>query len=303
MRRLEAWHQKLFGGEAQKGHLYPGFYALLGGFTVGLAALGLFLYAESLHGAAMLAWREAAIVLAALSAPLVFLGISLALPARTAVRATLAGGAVLAGSTIYLFSLHYPHAFNLRGATGTDHAPRDASLYLLGIAVMVASILVQLISYYIRRQQAAGGGGGGDWAETDFEVPDWLVEKDIEDAMRLHAVAWGDGAGSHFKPIHVNVDDALAPGSLVRGRGFSRKASIAVPDLEATSKRIKGMHNQEVDMPDEVADNPADQLRRLRHLQQEDPKRYLPHRRSWWRSVFRRDRHERVGRVRHEGDR
>lgn len=298
MRRLEAWYQKLLGPEAKRGHLYPGFWMLLGGIAVGLSGLGLFLYSESLHGAAYVVWREAAIVLAALSGPLVFLGISFALPARLAVRVVSAGGAVLAGSTLFLFTRHYPHNFNVPGYDRVDHAPLIVSLYLLGMAVLVGGILAQLIGYYVRRNQPSGEEGDAGWEGTDYEVPDWLIQKDIDDAMRLYPASWGDGTNGLIKSIMINVDDALAPGSELRDGDFARMSDLEVPDLDLTSRKVKGLYNNDVDLPDDVAENPAEQLRRLRQLQVKDPKRYLPHKRSWWRSVFRRDRHQRLARDR-----
>lgn len=295
MRRLEAWHSRLLGPEARRGHLYPGFYMLLGGVALGLSGLGLFLYSSSLPTPELYPWREVAVSLAALSAPLVFLGISFALPGRLAVRAvSLLGGAVSA-AMIGAFVVHYPHNFNVPGTVNVDHAPLDASIYLAGIALLIASILVQLISYYVRRQQGESGDGE-DWAGTDYDVPDWLIEKDIDDAMRLYPARWGDGAGSAVKSISINVDDALEPGSQVFGDGVAKEASVSVPDMDKSTRRLHGMNADEVDLNSQEADSNVDRLLELRQMQKKDPKRYLPHKRSWWHSLFRRDRHKRLRR-------
>lgn len=276
---LRQWHRRVLGPDAANGHLQAGLVALMTGIVLGASGVALYLTGELTGIDVDLAWREAAIAMAALAAPMIFGGICLALPARPGLRVLAAVGAAVNVGAVVLFVLHYPDRFNA-AVMGSDRAPMDAAVYALGTAILSGTLLAQIVGVYVRGRGAAEED---PWRDADYEVPDWLIEKDIDDAMARHPVQWGAGsAAGHSVEIAVHgFEDAV-----VRGQGAARRVSLKVPELQRKTDRLRGLGATSVEVPGTSMVAASTALGELRRLQAAHPRRYRPPRRSWWRRML-----------------
>lgn len=281
--RLGGFYDRLFGAGARRGHLDAGFYLIVGGSAVTLVALGLFLTGEARTTGRPVRWRETAIALAAFGAPLALLGISWSLPGRLALRAMCHLGAAASWVTVLFFLQHYPRNFNVPGTGVADHAPALAAAYLTGATVLLAGILTQIVGMYVRRWRAEGEGGD-DWAETEYEVPEWVVERDIEEAMNRYPVEWG--AAPRLESLQVDVPDQFDEPVTISGRGHSRRVRVAATGLDDASQRLRGLHDETVSVDADDADDALSALRGLRADMAAHPKQYRM-RRPWYERLWR----------------
>lgn len=270
------WHRRVLGPEA--GHLQAGLVALTGGIVLGLSGVALYVFGEATS--ANLAWRKAAITMAALAAPMIFGGISLALPARLGLRAIAALGISLNLAATWLFFLHYPHRFN--AGLGADRAPMDTALYAVGSALLAGALLAQIVGVYVRGR---GDPDSDTWQEAGYELPDWLIEKDIDDAMAKHPVSWGAGAGKG-ESIAISVA-GFGQDTVVRGHGVAKRVTLAVADLEGKSERVRNMGAASVSVQAAPIVDATTALADLHRLQAAHPKQFRPPRASWWKRLRR----------------
>ncbi len=266
----------LFGQEQSRAQVYTGLYLLLGGVVVGLGAIGLFLFAGTHDGSRLYLWREAALALGAIALTTFFLGIAVALPSnRFMLRASYAG-VLLCGIAIILFMVHYPLNFNVQDSLDPnqeDYTALDTILFALGLAIIVAGAFVSVVGYYVQRL--------GRWVEREvyedehgnktYEVPDWVVEKDLDDAMRRHGVHWGMGEETALK---INVRDGL-DGAIISKRGRVNRIELDPAEHDAAVHALQGMRpenrNRRTVDAGEV-DDPVAALRAFRKQVQENPK-------------------------------
>ena len=276
---LRDWHRRILP-EAPQWRAQAGLAVLAAGIVVGLAGVALFLAGERLVGG--LAWREAAIALAALSVPLLFGGISLALPARWPMRGAALLGAGTTVSTIWLFLVHYPAHFNVAARGLRDEAPTIAALYAIGAALLTGALLAQIVGLSLRRRAEAGEA---DAWEEGYEVPDWLIERDIDEAMARHPVEWG-ALPKQAPGVELSVP-GFGSGTQVRGRSAARRVRLAMPELEEKSRRLRDLGAAAVQVEAQPLVDATQALGDLRRLQAEHPRRYRPPRPPFWRRWFR----------------
>ncbi len=271
---LERAYGRLFGADARRGHLDSGFALIVVGLLLALTALVLFLVGEVRPPAAQLRWREAAIVVAAGGAPLVLLGIAWALPAHSVARIASLVGILTCFIMAGVFSYHYPYHFNIEDPAITDHAPVDSAIYLGGAAILVTVILTQIVGMYVRKR-GVGGEQGGDWTDTQYEVPDSVVERDIEEAMRLHGVDWEERP---LPGLDVKVPDQFKEAIVVMGAS-GKRIRLQAPELDDASVALRKIRKDSVEFGSPETDDASDALRALRKDMQARPRAY---RRSWW---------------------
>lgn len=247
MARLESAYSSLFGAESTKGNLYGGFYTLLGGAFLGLAALVLFLVANGQEGASLFRWREAALVLGSLALVGIFLGASIALPSRKGMRLVGLVGAGLCVLATILFSAHYPTEFNVKDSpnleqASSDRTALDAGVYVVGLAVMLAALFTSLVGYYVDRiAPAAAGGRPGEAGYVDpfYDVPDSVIERDVDEAMKRYKYAWGEGATGSATGIQINIQDEFEAGVKVGGKGVARVVQLEAPQVEDATRALR----------------------------------------------------------------
>jgi hypothetical protein len=293
MARMEKVYSSLFGTESTKGLLYGGFYTMLGGVFLGLAGLVLFFVAQQYEGNAVeYRYREAAIVLGALATIAIFYGISLTLPSKRGMRIAQSIGAAVCVAATLGFVWAYPINFNVPGSGQADYSGQVAGAYALGIVVLIAGTFTSLIGYYLDRIQAAsgsarGGGAGGDYYD-EYEVPDSVIEKDIEYAMRKYKYAWGEGPDATASTIQINVKDDFEAGTVVGGKGVARTVTLDAPQVDDATKALRGIRpSREKELPTSEVDAQTNALLAFRKQKfaQVEAKAALK-RLSWWQRLL-----------------
>lgn len=243
MARAEKVYASLFGSQASKGQLYGGFYTLFGGILLGLAAVVLLFVAPP--DSSMFSWREVSFVLAALAGAFIFMGIALTLPSKRGLRFVGWLGFALCAAASVAFAFAYPFHFNVSAAQG-DYTEMIVGVYVLGAALILTGTFTSLVGYYLDRVQAAagvaprGGSGSGDYFD-EYEVPDSVIEKDIEYAMKKYKYAWGEGQTS-ASGIQINIKDEFEAGTVIGGgKGVARTVTLEAPQVDDATKALRGI--------------------------------------------------------------
>jgi hypothetical protein len=292
--RLERLLAPFFGPALSKGQLYGGFYLMTGGVVLGFAALILFLISNSQTGVAVYNWREGAFVLGALAVPSIFLGVAVALPTKMAMRAGAALGLVLCAIAALLFSIHYPLHFNVPDSGQADHTALDVGLYSFGLVLLLASTFTSLIGYYTARPVSPSANADGEVGAlpAGYDVPDWVVEKDIDFAMKKYGVSWGESPQARrAQGLQINVDDDLGPNVVIGGRKAARTVQLETPGLDDATKKLSTMRpNKKKVLDQDWGDDSMNALLNFRKAKAANPKEFAP-RASFWSRLFRRGPH------------
>lgn len=297
MSELENRYAGLFGSKTSKGQLQGGFALMVLGALLGLAALTLFIIANLPANTADQAdyynLMKVGLTVGPIGLALLMLGFTVALPTKTAMRVSSYVGLALTLLSALLFLLHYPNNFNVArkaaqlGLQQADYAVMDVLVFVVGFGLMVMAAVTSIIGYYLSRVQVVKGDDAEDDDEygAGYEIPDWVVEKDIEDAMKRHGVEWGGASNaSSDKSLVVNVADTLA-GAKIGGLG---KAKVVQLDAEQVDLGVKGLTRVRPQkggaLPSEWTDDATKALVAFRKQKQENPKLFTP-KRSFWQKV------------------
>jgi hypothetical protein len=274
MTNLEDRYDNLFGTKTSKGQLYGGFFLLIAGIVLGLAALILFFIGYNNDGSAVYRWREGALTVGAVAIALLFFGPTVSLPTKTGMRILSYVGVGLCALATVLFFIHYPNHFNVQDSrTGqADYTGLDTLIYAAGLALLLATLFTSLIGYYLGRLQPAGAATEDEVDDETYgpgyEVPDWVVERDIEYAMKKYGVSWGDGKGSGTSNLNVNVADAVGGNFVVGGLGKARTVQLDAEQVDAGVKGLTTIRpSKKPTLPGEWADDSVGALKNLRRQQ------------------------------------
>ncbi|MCA1819601.1 MAG: hypothetical protein LC620_06075 [Halobacteriales archaeon] len=300
MSELENRYSALFGSKTSKGQLQSGFFLMAVGALFGLAALSLFVFALFNSGdkATYYNWMKAGLTTAPVALAGLFMGWSLTLPTRTGARVASWVGLTFTLVAALLFFLHYPANFNVAARSANlpaaqrpaDYMGFDVLIAVIGFVAMAASVVTSIVGYYLGRVGAATGEGKE--AEEDvygsgYEVPDWVVERDIEDAMKRHGVQWGEGIrDAHKNTLYVNVADSMGGGNMVVG-GLGKARTVQVESTqvdEATAKLSGTRGHKKGALPGEWADESVAALVAFRRQKAANPTVYAP-KRTFWQKV------------------
>lgn len=273
-----------FGAKTSKGQLYGGFSLLIGGIVVGLAALTLFFI--SLSQSSPYGLRHIALPLGAAGFATLLLGATVALPTKTAMRVLSYFGVGLCALATVLLAFHYPTHFNISGrctATPTnpctDFLVLDLGLYVGGMAMLVASIFTSIIGYYLDRLAPQGEGkadGEGEDEFAGYEVPDWVVERDIEFAMQKYGVELG-GRSDDKNKLYVNIPTELGGNVKVGGLGKAKTVQIDAEQVDMGVKELAGVRpNKKGALPGEWADESTKALVAFRRQKAANPTAFTP---------------------------
>ncbi len=294
MARLERAYSTLFGAESTKGQLYTGFYLLLGGVFAVLAAVVVFVISNQQTGDAYWTWREAAFLIAALAGPAVFLGISVALPSKMGMRVVQGIGGLMCLAATILFSVHYPGNFNVADSPvqQADYTALDVGIYVVGAALILAGTFTSLIGYYLGRvqmAQASAQGGAAGGVVDEYEIPDSVVEKDIEYAMRKYRYSWGEGAEGPAS-LQINIKDDFEPGTVVGGKGVARTVQLDAPQVDDATKALRAVRpSKDTSVSSEWTEDTTKALLEFRKQKgtMVEQKRVASGRHlSWWRRML-----------------
>ena len=296
MAQMNKVYSSLFGSETSKGQLYGGFYTLFGGVLIGLAAIVLLFVAgnQPEGSSAEFSWRKASFVFAAAAGALVFLGVALTLPSKRSMRIVATVGLVLCAAGTAMFAYAYPMHFNVTDTQG-DYTEVTVGLYVLGIAIIIAATFTSLVGYYLDRVQAAAAGGPRGTAYSDqfdeYEVPDSVIEKDIEYAMRKYKYAWGDGSAA-ASGVQINIKDDFEAGTVIGGgKGVARTVQLEAPQVDDATKALRAVRpgQKEKSLPTAEVDAQTNALLAFRKqkFEQKAAKKSSPiGKLGWWQRLL-----------------
>jgi hypothetical protein len=302
MSELENKYSALFGTKTSKGQLQLGFFILGAGVLLGLAALILYFIGASQGDRSLgpanpeYLWSKPALAMAPLALAGILFGISVALPTRTGARVASWVGLAGCATAALLFWFHYPLNFNLHGArdaTGNlipDYLSLDVLVFVAGLICMGAAIITSIVGYYLGRIAPASGEGKTEEEDiygAGYEVPDWVVERDIEDAMKRHGVSWGEGVrDAHKNTLYVNVADSMGGGNLVvGGLGKAKVVQVEATQVDEATAKLSGTRGHKKGaLPGEWADESVAALVAFRKQKAANPTLYAP-KRTFWQKV------------------
>ena len=240
---LEKFYEEKFGTPQSRGELYTGFFLIIVGFILAIAGVIIFAMMSKRTDLVSYNWRETGGVIAALGPPAILVGISVTLPTKWTMRILDGLGILLTLVATALFMVYYPYRWN----TATGHELWSIVPYVAGLAALLASTISSLIGYYVARATAGLGGGGGSAGGAEsgdaYDIPDSVIERDIELAMRRYNVSWGgEGADSSSKnQIQFDVKDDFAPGTVIGGKGTARTVTLDAPQVDSATDKLRSI--------------------------------------------------------------
>lgn len=281
MSNLESRYDNLFGTKTSKGQLYGGFFLLFAGALAVIAAIVLFFFAyadgkflaNGDYNDDYFTWMRVAIPLAAGGLTAILLGVTVALPTKTGMRILSYVGAFLCALATVLVAVHYPDNWAVSGSGQASYEGLDSGIFAVGAVFLLASLFTSIIGYYLGKLQPVTVAGE---EETDdetygpgYEVPDWVVERDIEYAMKRHGVSWGDGKSTGSTSLNVNVADAVGGKFVVGGLGKARTVQLDAEQVDTGVSQLTTLRpSKKPTLPSEWADDSTKALRALRQKQQ-----------------------------------
>ncbi|MES2155499.1 MAG: hypothetical protein V4510_10225 [bacterium] len=294
MSELENQYSSLFGTKTSKGQLRGGFLLLALGVVLGLAALILFFLSYQATGQDQTTWRHLALPLGTAAFGLILLGITVALPTTTGLRVAAWVGIVCTLGGAMLLAFHYPNNFNVsaqnRGKGVADYLPLDLGLYVIGLGLQLAAIVSSIVGFYLGRVGPAAKAEGDEDDETygpGYEVPDWVVERDIEYAMKKFGVEVVGGKGSASAGMKVNINDSFGANMTIGGLGKARTVQLDSTQVDEGVTQLSGVRpNKKGALPGEWADESTKALIAFRKQKSANPTMYTPKKRGFWARLF-----------------
>lgn len=239
--KLERFYEDAFGAPQSRGELYTGFFLLIVGFILSIAGLAIFLgISRNFSNLDEYRWKELGAIIAGLGPIAILVGISVTLPTRWSMRVLDAFGAALCLAGIGVFMYLYPYRWN----TGTGEEAWGVLLFVAGCAALLASVISSLIGYYVSRATAAYAVPSAEAASGDsgYDIPDSVIEKDIELAMRRYNVSWGgEGAEQAPRGVQFEVKDDFAPGTVIGGKGVARSVTLDAPQVDMATDKLRSL--------------------------------------------------------------
>jgi hypothetical protein len=294
MSELENRYSALFGTKTSKGRLQGGFFVLGTGALLGLVALVLLFFAFPMANSADKTTYYNLMKIALTSGPiacaLIVWGASLTLPTRMGPRVASYVGLVFCLVASIVFLTGYPQNFNVAKFGRNDVMPLYVGVFAFGVVCMLSAFITSLLGYYLGRVQGGAGPAGGEGEEdiygAGYETPDWVIERDIEYAMKKYSVEWGEGvAGAQKNSLNVNVPDSLGGNFVVGGLGKSRTIQVDSAPIDEASAKLGGARgNKKGAIPGEWADESVAALVQFRKQKAQNPKLFTP-KTSFWSRV------------------
>ncbi len=280
---LEKFYEDKFGTPQSRGELYTGFFLIIIGFILAITGVIIFAMMSKRTDLASYNWRETGGVIAALGPPAILVGISVTLPTKWTMRILDGIGILLTLVATALFMVYYPYKWN----TATGHELWSIVPYVCGLAALLASTISSLIGYYVARATAGMGGGGGgsaDAADYNYDIPDAVIERDIELAMRRYSVSWGgEGAQSSSKgSIQFGVNDEFAPGTIIGGKGTARTVTLDAPQVDSATDKLRAIRGSKGTTSMGTAEVDATTAALLKFRQQKQQQEVVKANKGFW---------------------
>lgn len=277
--RADELYRRYLGEPERDLDVYLGFALFIGGFALGLVGLVLFGSEQLMAGNGPL-WtlRAVAFVFAALSLPVLMLGVTVLLPVDRRASYAAGVGVVVTLIAAAIFLAVYPGQWNV--TSGTDYALQGVLVYAAGFVTVVAATGAALVSYHVER--TSGGPVVADTAEAEKpdgeneEVVAEQARRDYEEAMAGADVSWGGVEKADVsRRLSLNPDEiddvdssGFDPENATQVRSSGSDVDSAVSGLaamrggNATEARAEG-----------TTDDSAAALAELREQQRQDKRR------------------------------
>lgn len=276
--RADALYRRYLGEPERELDVYLGFVLFIGGFALGLVGLVLF-GGEQLLSVDGPLWdlRAVAFVAAALSLPVLMLGVTVLLPVdRRASYAACVGVAVTVAAAGFFLTV-YPQQWNV--TSGTDYALQGVLGYAAGFITVVAATGAALVSYHVERTDGGPAVEATEEPEPDGEEEEAVAEqarRDYEEAMAGADVSWGGVEKADVsRRLSLNSDEVdevdssgFDPENATQVRSSGSDVDSAVSGLAA----MRGGKTNEARAEDRTDDSAA-ALAELRKQQQQEQER------------------------------
>lgn len=277
-----------FGAKTSKGQLYGGFSVMIAGIVLGVAALALFLISLAYTGdaqkgtsGALFTLRRIALPTGTIGLGAIFFGLTLALPTKVGMRLVSYIGATFIAVAALFLAFHYPNNFNVASRTSTqfDYLPIDLGIAVVGLAALVAASFTSIIGFYLDRTRVVEGGKDGEEEDefgAGYEIPDWVVERDIDFAMKKYGVTFANEDRDSNK-LYVNIPTELGGNVKVGGLGKARVVQLDAEQVDSGVAQLSGVRpNKKGALPGEWADESTRALVAFRRQKAANPTAFTP---------------------------
>jgi hypothetical protein len=261
--RLVALYRDYIGEPDRRTDVYLGFALFFGGLGLGLIGLALFGIERAALVGEVFWLREIAFAAGAVGLPLVLFSVVVLLPADRRALYVAAGGLAVTIAAIAFFVSVYPSDWN----AGADYSLRGVTIYAVGVVSVLASTGAALVSYHVERVSGGPTVAEDAEAETDPEVTDEQVQRDIEEAMSSTEINWGGVEKVETERLNITPDAELDGENLDQSSAKVHRSKSVDEQLSAL-QGLKGGENR-TDTSDSVDDQAA-ALQELREQQRKE---------------------------------
>ncbi|THE65017.1 permease [Salinadaptatus halalkaliphilus] len=201
-------YRQYIGEPEDRTDVYLGFGLFLGGISLAVVALALFLWSTTLElrSDPYFAWVRPAYALVMVALPVAMLGIVVLLPSqRRMLYTSIAGTAVTVGATVGFWFV-YPDHWNFMG--DTDYTVEVTATYAVGLAGLTAATGAALIAHYLdMAKQVQTIETEADEPAEDESYSDEEIRQDIDDAMEDVELSWGGVEETDHKRLQFSGDE------------------------------------------------------------------------------------------------
>ena len=202
--RLVDLYRRYIGEPDRRTDVYLGFALFFAGLGLGLVGLVLFVVERALVSGDVFSVRQIAFAAGALGLPIVLSSVVVLLPADQRALYVAGGGLVVTVLAVGFFVAVYPSNWNY----GTpDYSPQGVTVYAIGLVSVLSATAAALVSYHVERVEGVAATEGA--TESDPEVTDEQVRRDIEEAMESTELTWGGVEKVETERLRINTDAEL----------------------------------------------------------------------------------------------
>ena len=202
--RLVDLYRRYIGEPDRRTDVYLGFALFFAGLGLGLVGLVLFVVERALVSGDVFSVRQIAFAAGALGLPIVLSSVVVLLPADQRALYVAGGGLVVTVLAVGFFVAVYPSNWNY----GTpDYSPQGVTVYAIGLVSVLSATAAALVSYHVERVEGVAATEGT--TESDPEVTDEQVRRDIEEAMESTELTWGGVEKVETERLRINTDAEL----------------------------------------------------------------------------------------------
>lgn len=263
--RLVELYREYIGEPDRRTDIYLGFALFFGGLGLGLLGLLLFVIERGLMTGEVFWLREIAFAAGAFGLPLVLVSVVVLLPADRRATYVAGAGLLVTIAAIVFFVSVYPSNWN-HGEP--DYSLQGVTVYAIGLVSVLSATGASLVSYHVERASGVPSAETDLEEESDPDVTDEQVERDIEEAMEGAEISWGGVEKVETERLTINPDAELDGETLDRSTADVHRSSGIDEQLSAL-QGLKG-GEQRTDTSSGGVDDQAAKLQELREQKQRE---------------------------------